>query len=348
MVSPNLIASPTLSAISSASSFVVLSDSDQSRRAIFSDDSEDEIVYSVSEESFLSSSGSSTGDPASDDDFVVLSPPRSPHNALVTGLSTPNGDDGHRANTLSLGSLTADLATLAVKDSASASSNKHRKRKGKLSKSPVVAGAGAGATRKSKNSYTRPSAEEAAASYPSPGPSPARPKRTSSAAPTPPPQKAVVKVVLKKNKKKATGLGARSVVDDASERFSEYGESENGSPSIYDEAVGYITSFLSNPAARKDSACRLTLLQALIIELGLASSSLPASLTSAKAFLKSRAFLNIREYLAVREQGPAAVQRIMHPSRNSLIKDIRKNRNKAPLGWVKDSGLQVLLVQCYH
>lgn len=132
--------------------------------------------------------------------------------------------------------------------------------------------------------------------------------------------------------------------DDSSDKFSN-GDSE---PSKYDEAVCYITSFLSNPDARNNPVCRLTFLQALIIELGLASSALPASLTSARAFLKSRVFLNIREYLAVRGQGADAVQRAMHPSRKALIKDIKKNKQKrASLGWVKESGLQVLLVKCY-
>jgi hypothetical protein len=58
--------------------------------------------------------------------------------------------------------------------------------------------------------------------------------------------------------------------------------------------------------------------------------------------------LNIKEYLAVRGQGPAAVRRIMYPSRSALIKDIRKKNNRASLRWVKESGLQVLLVSCYH
>jgi hypothetical protein len=92
----------------------------------------------------------------------------------------------------------------------------------------------------------------------------------------------------------------------------------------------------------------LALLQSLIIELGLATPSLPDSLTAAKAFLKSRAFLNIREYIAVRGQGPEAVQRAMYPSKSALIKDIKKKRNPASLKWVKQHGLQVLLVGWMH
>lgn len=101
-------------------------------------------------------------------------------------------------------------------------------------------------------------------------------------------------------------------------------------------------SFLSNPDAKNDTVYRLTLLQSIIIELGLATASLPRSLKAAKAFLKSRVFLNIREYIAVRGQGPEALQRAMYPSKSALIKDIR--RNPTSLKWVKQHGLQVLLV----
>ena len=97
--------------------------------------------------------------------------------------------------------------------------------------------------------------------------------------------------------------------------------------------------------------CKLTLLHSLIIELGLftsASSTLPGSLTAAKALLKSQAHINIKEYIAVREQGQAALQKAMHPSRSALIKDIRKKGNRASLKWVKNQGLQVLLVNCFH
>jgi len=107
--------------------------------------------------------------------------------------------------------------------------------------------------------------------------------------------------------------------------------------------------FLSNPDVRTDGVCRLTLLQSLIIELGLATSSaLPPTLSAAKAFLKSHAFLNIREYIAVRGQGPEAVQSLMYPSRSALIKSIKKKRNATSIKWVKELGLQVLLVGYMH
>lgn len=147
----------------------------------------------------------------------------------------------------------------------------------------------------------------------------------------------------------STGLGSRPIVDDISEKASDNGE-DIRRITIREEAVQYITSFLNNPEA-KNSVCRLTLLQSLIIELGLISSRssiIPNSLAAAKALLKSRAFLNIREYLAVRDQGQAALQRVMHPNRTALIKDIRTKRNPASLKWVKQNGLQVFLVTCFH
>jgi len=117
---------------------------------------------------------------------------------------------------------------------------------------------------------------------------------------------------------------------------------------MYDEAVTYVSGFLSNPG--RSSHSRLTLLQSLIVELGLCSPtdiSLPCSMTAAKALIKDRAFLNIREYLAVRDQGQDAVKRVMHPSRSALIRDLRRKRNPAPLPVVKRSGLSVLLVSCF-
>jgi len=60
------------------------------------------------------------------------------------------------------------------------------------------------------------------------------------------------------------GLGARSIVDDVSERSSK-------SATLYEEAVRYINCFLSDPMEHK--AAHLALLQALIIELGFFTST---------------------------------------------------------------------------
>jgi hypothetical protein len=120
---------------------------------------------------------------------------------------------------------------------------------------------------------------------------------------------------------------------------------------MYDDAVKFISTFLSSPESRA-STSPLRLLQAFIIELGLCPASpapaLPASLRAAKALLKSHAFLNVRDYLAAREQGLPALQRIMYPSRSALSKHIRKTGNKVSTHWAKQHGLQVFLVHCFR
>jgi hypothetical protein len=94
------------------------------------------------------------------------------------------------------------------------------------------------------------------------------------------------------------------------------------------------------------------MLQALILELGCLPSvaagkfsipQLPGTLRQAKLLLKSHAFINVRDYLAVREQGQAALQRVMHPNRKSLIREVRKGK-RVPVQEVKNAGLNVLLV----
>ena len=121
------------------------------------------------------------------------------------------------------------------------------------------------------------------------------------------------------------------------------------------------------PSHKPKSNSDLTFLQALIIELGLCSDtasaeqsasetsfanlpSLPRSLRAAKALLKERVFVNVRDYLDMRDKGFDALQSVMHPSRKALIKDLSrgKGQRKVPRTFVKESGLGVLLVTCYH
>ena len=110
----------------------------------------------------------------------------------------------------------------------------------------------------------------------------------------------------------------------------------------------------------------MTLLQALIVELGLCSTtaaepssgseqsfyhlpSLPRTIRAAKALLKSSVFLNVRDYLEQRNKGLDALRSVMHPSRKALVKDLGrgKGRRKVPRDVVKNTGLGVLLVRCY-
>lgn len=230
----NVPAQPTISAVSSASSassFVMLSRRSSSQET--AEDSDDEILYSVSEGSF----SSLDGDLASDDDFVVLSRPGGP-----TGLSTPNGGRDDRVHTPIIERLMSELKGLSVEGSGPADSISSTE----VLTTPIVVGAGV-KKRHNKKVPSLPAA--AAASYPSPAPSPARTKRVASPL-VPAKSKAKAAVKSKPKKDVATGLGARSIVDDASERFSESGDTELGTstgPSMYEEAVGYITSYVVHP-----------------------------------------------------------------------------------------------------
>ncbi|THH01702.1 hypothetical protein EW026_g1035 [Hermanssonia centrifuga] len=149
------------------------------------------------------------------------------------------------------------------------------------------------------------------------------------------------------------GLGERPIVDDVSEA---------GDSRVYEDAVQYVSTFLSSPSEKAKGSGNLTLLQALIIELGLLPTSssttsssfynlpsLPRSLTAAKALLKSRVFLNVRDYLDVRHKGLEALRNVMHPSRKALVKDLtrEKGRRRVPRDLIKNSGLGVLLVTCW-
>lgn len=144
-----------------------------------------------------------------------------------------------------------------------------------------------------------------------------------------------------------TRMGNKSlpVVDDELSD-SETSECSISTVSDYDQASAFMTLFLSQPMGNvKDSACRLAILHSLIVELGiLPTSSLPKSIRASRVLLHSQVHINVRDYIAVREQGQAALQKVMFPSRNALVKSIRKKENRVPVKWVKEKGLDGLLV----
>lgn len=160
------------------------------------------------------------------------------------------------------------------------------------------------------------------------------------------------------------GFGARSVVDDISENGDALVLSNLAPASdrdrllrmAYDESVKFMDAFVEHPDHYTSQASKLTFLQALIVELGLVSTDgpaaglLPGTLTAAKALLKSHAFLNVRDYLEMRAQGVEALRGAMKTSRRALVRELRgrrrgeDKRGRAPLGWVKETGLTVLLV----
>lgn len=331
--SAQLLPSPTLSA--STSSYDIVSNCSRSSTAfqLVSEDSEDEIVWSISDLSITS-----------DDDYVV---PRLPVQ-VASGLPSPvvGGEDSQPSTSVTAPGRSLETQMTALNSTAIRSQRtKTMKVKYVPSHSPVSpAVSGKQKRGKKKPVQARPPSQ----AYPSPAPSPQtakgqKPVAATSASPSP-------KVPPEALNEDTPRFGSRSIVDDYSDKQSiiSYDDEFVGLPTLYEEASTYISSFLSNPDAKTDAVCRLALLQSLIIELGLATPSLPDSLTAAKAFLKSRAFLNIREYVAVRGQGPEAVQRALYPSKSALIKDIKKKRNPASLKWVKQHGLQVLLVGLMH
>jgi hypothetical protein len=128
----------------------------------------------------------------------------------------------------------------------------------------------------------------------------------------------------------------------------------HASPLFFFDAPPCISySYLAHPPPPGNNGSGLLLLQALILELGclpgaaaagkFAIPELPGSMRQAKLLLKSHAFINVRDYLAVREQGQAALQRVMHPNRRSLVREVRKGK-RVPVQEVKKAGLNVLLV----
>ncbi|KAJ3504016.1 hypothetical protein NLJ89_g8162 [Agrocybe chaxingu] len=336
------ITSPALST-ASVSSYDMLSSSfvSNTSRITADTDSDDEIVWSVSEGS--QSPGSSEYEDAteSDGDFVLLTRPPSPV-PLFTGLSTPVEDRDTKVDrSLAPKSLEDKMAKLSL-------SPKPTPRTSKKSKKTKLSADGQKSVPSKKKEKKKKKTRAVANPYPSPAASPKvlKSKKSLAVASTPNPASiASLKATQREETAvvKHLGLGERPIVDDVSDCHSVVScdESVTG-PSLYEEAASFISSFLSNPDAKHDTVCRLTLLQSLIIELGLATSSLhlPGSLNAARAVLKSRAFLNIREYMAVRSQGPEAVRRAMYPSKTALIKSIKKKHNRAPLKWVKDHGLQ--------
>ncbi|KAG8927212.1 hypothetical protein FRC02_008363 [Tulasnella sp. 418] len=136
---------------------------------------------------------------------------------------------------------------------------------------------------------------------------------------------------------------------------------------FYQEIVQYITTYISAP--RDPSlAVRLHFHQCLIIELGLLAivdGELPTSNTSATKMLKEHAFFDVVEYVTRRTRivssggamvqegiGPEELQKIMYPSQGALTEALmtkrRGSKEKVPLSWVKQRGLDVFLVPLYR
>ncbi|KAI0781114.1 hypothetical protein BD413DRAFT_608297 [Trametes elegans] len=309
--------------------------------------SDDEIVLSFSDISaldVLSQRGDAPRTPGvfSDDEFVLMSRPRTPRSddlttsfsALSVGHSSPRS-----------GSAASDSGT---ESTPSSPASKRRSKKKRAAQAPGNAAIASSPTK--AKGLAKPSSDSLKSQ------STKRAKRKARRA------------AARNGGDGAPGFGDRPIVDDVSEAGSEY-PALNVPPAVYKSAQSYVSSILSADPSAQSGATKLAFLQALIIELGLYPSapphagatttpapahasffslpSLPGSLRAAKALLKSQVYMNVRDYLAVRSQGVDALRRVMHPSRSALLREIRGGK-RAPVKAVKESGLSVLLVTCYR
>lgn len=345
--------------------------------------SDDEIVY-LPQESTDDSSSDSGNDTSSlisdDDDFVLLSRARSP---CSTGILSPSGlssfsTDDALSSAISSLSMSQSSAAAFIRDAVSLRLGAGRSSTNspvptpatpkvvpKATKAPKVKPTLTPEQRKKRKEKrerkkarkAKQQAQEAVSASASRGVFSVINDASSIASQ----QSEAVPGLTKNQRKKArkaleaaisaaphSSIPRFPIVDDASSIATD-DESTTSTATVtgYEDASDFITGYLSSPED-KDTVNKLTLLQALILELGVSNpSSLPTTITSAKKLLKSEAHVNIREYMAVREEGQDALKGIMHASRSSLVKSIRKKKNPASLTWVKQQGLSVLLVQCF-
>lgn len=335
--------------LESAQSFELLSPPRGSRVSTFSSSDDDEIVWGVSS---LSLSDRALFSPRSDD-FVVLSPPSVASSYAINSNAFIEDD------------LISNPPILSQPPTPQPHSPSRRSRRRKNCNAQQQRPPARGQA--PPQSPSKPSGKKAPASPPSPKGRRRFEKRDKTSPAQTKSKGLITGPPLPGSPTK--GLGARSVVDDVSERGendSAFGDTGSElSSAVYEKAVHYINCFLSNPLDHK--AANLALLQALIIELGffnppndldstsdsgrstssLELSDIPQSMRAARAFIKSHVFLNVRDYLALRAQGQQALQNVLHPSRKSLVTQLRKKDARVPRDWVKQRGLNVLLVTCF-
>ncbi|KAH9946266.1 uncharacterized protein BXZ73DRAFT_95768 [Epithele typhae] len=346
---PHARTQPAARAISSDSdSYASLSDPDDGS-------SDDEILLSFSDLSSADfrSQRAEPRTPAvfSDDEFVIMSRPRSPASA-----SASDDDD----LTASFSALSVSVASTRSSRRRAASNGAARAPSSTIAKAPAPSspakssdGAASPKRRNRKRQQASnhapdashsPNADAAASQNPGKAASDLAKRHSPSKARRKARRAAARAAMISPSP--AAGLGDRPIVDDVSEAGSEY---LYVPPELYKSAQRYVSSVLSADPTTKAELSKLEFLQALIIELGLFTglSALPSSMRAAKALLKSQAFVNVRDYLAVRSEGVDALRSIMHPSRSALLRDIRGGR-KTPAKTVKETGLSVLLVTCYR
>lgn len=360
------------------------SDESDGSYATLSEDvsSDDEIVLSLSDISShpLSQRGDGTIPPTpssvlSDGDYVLMSRPRTPSSSAASWAGQVNEELAQSFSGLALSRtssrpLRSQAASSATSTSSRAQTPEAPRRRGKKKRAPAESpnsensnssGSGSGTKRKVRR----------------------REKKLAARAAPPEASSALIRVTpgglgdrpIVDDVSEVGEFTTPSVAYEAAHRYVTayvsllhvpFGRSTNA-PSSH---PSHPRSVLSDPSSQSSGA-KLVFLQALIIELGLCDltpsrapspspcasptdfsgdvclPALPHSVTAAQALLKSNVYLNVRDYLAMRTKGVEALRSAMHPSRSALMREIRNGR-RAPLKWIKDSGLSVLLVPCYH
>lgn len=249
----SILRSPTMS----TSSFDIVSSRSRSSTTtsdIYFDDSDDEIiVWGVSDGSLSSSSESDLSvngraSPASDDDFVVLSRPRSPPRVVLPRPSN-NAHTPHPNTT----TLASDLARLSVNE---VSSIIRRNKKAAAAAATTAAKQNPGGI--SPKSTTKKQKKQTQTSQsPAPAPVSDRPSSVATLRKGSPSGNGAGGRRRRKPKSKSgspvpdSGFGARPIVDDISEHpdsASEGGHDEF--MSMYDAAASYINSYVPHIAWR--------------------------------------------------------------------------------------------------
>ncbi|EIW75180.1 hypothetical protein CONPUDRAFT_169583 [Coniophora puteana RWD-64-598 SS2] len=115
----------------------------------------------------------------------------------------------------------------------------------------------------------------------------------------------------------------------------------------YNEASRVVTEYIKSPTGHTTHYLRF--LQALIVELDVRDArarDFPRSVTAAKKMIKAEIHINIKSYYHARGKGQAAIVNLKYPSKAALQRALKEvsHKKRAGLGWVKDKGLQVLLV----
>ncbi|KAJ3566321.1 hypothetical protein NP233_g7076 [Leucocoprinus birnbaumii] len=217
-----------------------------------------------------------------------------------------------------------------------------REKKAKLAAVPLLSKSASTATLvPSSNTTANRIAPDTSIAVASTLPSPLEPVKTLTTVPTPPdsPKKKSRKRV---RKAKATESASAPHNTAVTEKVTEQTNTKS-SPTPYDEAVSYITSASRShlpPYPPSITHHRARLIKDVTL--------LPRSIRAAKKFIKLRVFVNIKDYLKKRHEGPDVVKGLLFPSRSALVKNMRKNRNFASLKWIKNHGLQDLLVGVFH